>query len=123
MGNLIVVAEDDRSNYLLLENLLTTNGYEVLHAATGKQCLQLAQSTSPDLILLDMRLPELDGWATAAAIRSNAHIRQMPIIAVSVEVNADDRKRALAAGCDLYVAKPFNVSQLLQTIADFLASA
>lgn len=108
----VLVIEDNLSNAQLIINLMRAWGYEVLHIPDGHQaCAALAELT-PRLIFLDLRLPGVDGWALARHIKGDARLAHVPIIAISVEIDPDDRLLAFQAGCDAYFAKPFNIQEL-----------
>lgn len=120
MSDLILIVEDNQTNYELLANLLRSQGYEVAHAADGARGLELMIELQPALLVLDLRLPRLDGWSVAQQVREHPIISSVPIIAVSVMVQADDVERAYAAGCDAYVEKPFKVREFLQILHQFV---
>src|ERR1041384_3505746 len=118
----ILVAEDDEDNRLVMKMLLELRGYRVLMTANGHEALTLAERESPDLILMDLRLPQLNGLATARHIRQHerTELRRVPIIALSAYDPSQHRNVALAAGCNDYVTKPINYDQLEHLIKDYL---
>src|SRR5947209_7554611 len=120
----ILVAEDDEDNRLVMKMLLELRGYRVLVAANGHEALTLTERESPDLILMDLRMPQLNGLATARHIRQHerAELRHVPIIALSAYDPSQHRNVALAAGCNDYITKPINYEQLEQLIKDFLGA-
>jgi two-component system cell cycle response regulator DivK len=120
MSKRILVIEDQEDNRQILRDLLTTNGYEPIDAVTGEQGLELAQRERPDLILMDIQLPGLDGYEVTRRIKADPSLRLVPIIAVTSYALSGDEQKAFAAGCDGYVAKPFSPRLLLAKIRTFL---
>jgi len=120
MAKRILVIEDHEENRRIMRDLLTSAGYEVLEAVTGEEGVTLAEAQRPDLILMDIQLPGLDGYEATRRIKGQPALRQIPIIAVtSYALSGDDRK-AMDAGCDAYVAKPFSPRELLAKIRGFI---
>jgi two-component system cell cycle response regulator DivK len=117
----ILVVEDNTDNYELVRFLLERAGYKVLRAANGKQAIQLAHQELPDLILLDLALPVLDGWSAAAQLKADEATRSIPLIALTAYTLPGDRQRALAAGCDGYIGKPMNVKAFVGEIEGYLS--
>ncbi|MGB7339123.1 MAG: response regulator [Phototrophicaceae bacterium] len=117
MGTILVV-EDDEQNHILMDSLLQSMGHDVLHAHNGQQGLEIADKYRPDLILLDMRLPLRNGWEVARLIKNDSQLGQIPIVGVSVAVNRDDEQKALNAGCDAFISKPFPI-QLMRDCINF----
>jgi len=115
----ILIIEDVEWNRDLLVQILEED-YELVEAANGTEGLDKAQSESPDLILMDMSLPEMDGWELAGKIRQTEAGKDVPIIAVTAHAMAGDEERALEAGCNGYVAKPIDEDVLLDTIQELL---
>ena len=121
MHTQILVIEDNVDNRAILRDLLTSVGYTVLEATTGLQGVCAAATHSPDLILMDIHLPGMDGYEATRRIKAHPALGHIPIIAVtSYALSGDDRK-AFEAGCDGYVAKPFDPRALLATIRTYLA--
>jgi two-component system, cell cycle response regulator DivK len=116
----ILLAEDDDMSRDMLSRRLARRGYEVVTATDGEQAFLLAGSEGPDLILLDMSLPVMDGWETARRIKAEPGARGIPIIALTAHAMAGDRERALAAGCDDYDNKPVELERLLGKITALL---
>jgi two-component system, cell cycle response regulator DivK len=112
----ILLAEDDDMSRDMLSRRLRRRGYDVVTASDGEQAFQLAGSEAPDLILLDMSLPVVDGWETARRIKATPASRAIPVIALTAHAMAGDRERALAAGCDDYDNKPVELERLLGKI-------
>ena len=116
----ILVIEDNEDNLSLMRLLLERANYEVLSAANGFAGLELAQAERPDLILLDLAMPEMDGWEVARQLKSDIITNSIPIIAVTAHALPKDRERALEAGCDAFIVKPFSVSKLIGEIEKLL---
>jgi len=120
MSRRILVVEDHEDNRRILRDLLGHAGYEMIEAVTGEEGLALAESERPDLILMDIQLPGLDGYETTRRIKANPALSRIPIVAVtSYALSGDDRK-ALEAGCDAYVTKPFSPRALLAKIREYV---
>ncbi len=120
MSKRILVIEDQEDNRRILRDLLTSAGYEVVEALTGEEGVSLAEAQRPDLILMDIQLPGLDGYGATRRIKANPALRQIPIIAVTSYALSGDEAKAMAAGCDAYVTKPFSPRVLLAKIREFL---
>ena len=116
----ILVIEDNEDNLSLMRLLLERANYEVLSAVDGFSGLELAQAERPDLILLDLAMPEIDGWAVARRLKGDIITRSIPIIAVTAHALPKDRERAFDAGCDAFIVKPFSVSKLIGEIEKLL---
>jgi len=115
----ILLVEDNDMNRDMLSRRLQRRGHEVLMAADGMQAILMAESEAPDLILLDMSLPVIDGWEAARRLKASPSTSAVPIIALTAHAMSGDRERALAAGCDDYDTKPVDFPKLLAKI-DFL---
>ena len=109
----ILIVEDNEENWDMLSRRLQRRGHEAVRAPDGAQAVALASSAAPDLILMDIGLPVLDGWAATRAIRGTPAGRAVPIIALTAHALAGDREKALAAGCDDYHTKPVEFPRLL----------
>ena len=120
MPKRILVIEDQEDNRRILRDLLTSASYEMIEAVTGEDGVALAETHRPDLILMDIQLPGLDGYEATRRIKANPELRQIPIIAVTSYALSGDEAKARAAGCDGYVTKPFSPRQLLAKIREFL---
>jgi CheY-like chemotaxis protein len=112
----ILLVEDNEASRDMLSRRLARRGFEVCVAGDGEQAVALAQSARPDLILMDMNLPILDGWQAAAKIKAAPRTQAIPIIALTAHAMAGDREKALAAGCDDYDTKPIEFARLLGKI-------
>jgi len=116
----ILLVEDNEMNRDMLSRRLVRNGYEVVLATGGQQGLDMALSERPDLILMDMSLPVIDGWEATRRIKANDATRRIPIIALTAHAMAGDREKALEVGCDDYDTKPIEISRLVGKIAALL---
>ena len=119
----ILLVEDNEMNRDMLSRRLTRNGYEVAIAVDGQQGVDMASSSLPDLILMDMSLPVIDGWEATRRIKSSEATRRIPIIALTAHAMAGDREKAMEAGCEDYDTKPVEISRLLGKIAALLPKA
>lgn len=116
----ILLVEDSEMNWDMLSRRLRRKGYEVLVATDGKQGVDMALSEAPDLILMDMSLPVMDGWEATRRIKEAPETQAIPIIALTAHAMAGDREQALAAGCDDYDTKPIDFRRLLQKMQALL---
>jgi two-component system, cell cycle response regulator DivK len=116
----ILLIEDNEQNRDALSRRLQRQGYTIVMAADGKEGIATAQSDLPDLILMDLNLPEVDGWEATRKLKAAPETRAIPIMAMTAHAIAGDRERALEAGCDDYHAKPVNFAQLLTQIETLL---
>jgi two-component system cell cycle response regulator DivK len=116
----ILLVEDNEMNRDMLSRRLVRNGYEVSIAIDGQQGVDMALSERPDLILMDMSLPVIDGWEATRQVRANDATRQIPVIALTAHAMAGDREKAMEAGCDDYDTKPVEITRLLGKIAALL---
>lgn len=112
----LLLVEDHEEIWDFLSRRLKRRGFEVMLAFDGQQGLESAQDNKPDIILLDMNLPVMDGWTAARALKSGTGTASIPIIALTAHAMSGDREKALAAGCDDYHAKPVDFSRLLEQI-------
>lgn len=120
---LIAVVEDNADNRLLVQALLE-DSYDIMEYTTGREALQGLRKTIPDLVLLDISLPEMDGTAVAREIRADERLQHLPLVALTAHAMSGDRERFLQAGFDSYVAKPIiDEQELLETIARLLSVA
>jgi two-component system cell cycle response regulator DivK len=116
----ILVVEDNPKNLKLVRDVLRFSGYEVIEATSGEDGVRLAASEEPDLILMDLQLPGIDGAEALRRIRAGERTREVPVVAVTAFAMDDDRERAFASGFTGYVEKPISVRRLPQQIRDFL---
>ncbi|HEY7242849.1 MAG TPA: response regulator [Xanthobacteraceae bacterium] len=120
MSKRILVIEDTENNRKILNDLLTRSGFEVIEANDGEKGVAMAAEGKPDLILMDIQLPIVDGYEATRRIKSNPALREIPIIAVTSYALSGDEAKARAAGCDGYVAKPFSPRVILAKVREFL---
>jgi two-component system cell cycle response regulator DivK len=120
MGALILYVEDNLENRLLVRRILEAEGYQVVEAEDGPRGLELARSMRPDLILVDLHLPDIDGYELVRRFKRMSHLEGIPIVALTADVIRGTRERALATGCDGYIPKPIDVDALPEQIAAFL---
>jgi CheY-like chemotaxis protein len=118
----ILLVEDNEMNRDMLSRRLQRRGFEVVIAVDGAEGVALATSEIPDLILMDMSLPVMDGWEATKAIKANSTTQSIPVIALTAHAMSGDREKALEAGCDDYDTKPIDLSRLLTKIDTFLTS-
>jgi two-component system cell cycle response regulator DivK len=120
MKKRILVIEDTEDNRQIIRDLLTSFDYELIEAVDGAEGVTMARNHCPDLILMDIQLPVVDGYEATRQIRAIPELAQVPIIAVTSYALSGDEAKTRAAGCDGYVAKPFSPRQLLAKIREFL---
>jgi CheY-like chemotaxis protein len=116
----ILLVEDNEMNRDMLSRRLTRNGFEIVIAVNGQQGLEMASSENPDLILLDMSLPVVDGWEAARRLKADAVTAKIPVIALTAHAMVQDKEKALAAGCDDFDTKPVELPRLLEKINTLL---
>ena len=121
MSKSILVVEDQEDNRRILRDLLTSAGYEVIEAVTGEEGVASAETHRPDLILMDIQLPGLDGYEATRRSKANPALRQIPVIAVTSYALSGDEVKAFEAGCDAYVSKPFSPRVLLAKIREYVS--
>lgn len=124
MGSNILYIEDNPDNMVLVKRALESRGYKLLQAMTGLEGVAAAQREDVDLILLDINLPDIDGYEVARRIRSSAKhsLAYVPIIAVTANALKGDAEKALSAGCDVYMSKPINIRELWARVEAFVPS-
>jgi two-component system cell cycle response regulator DivK len=119
----ILIVEDNEMNRDMLSRRLVRKGYEVLIALDGAMGIDVAREKSPDLILMDMSLPVVDGWEATRQIKADAALNHIPVIALTAHAMANDRDKALEAGCEDYDTKPIELPRLLAKIVTLLKPA
>lgn len=119
----ILLIEDNVDNREMVRFVLERAGYEILVGQTGDQAVTLARQERPDLILMDLSLPEKDGWTAAGEIKADPALAAIPLVALTAHTLPGDRKRAMEAGFDAYISKPINLPRLIETLAAFLPPA
>ena len=120
MSKRILIIEDQEDNRAILRDLLTQAGYTLLEAVDGEEGVELARSECPDLILMDIQLPVIDGYEATRRIKAKPELKSIPIIAVTSYALSGDEAKARAAGCDGYVTKPFSPRDLLAKVRAYL---
>jgi len=120
MSKRILIIEDQEDTRRILHDLLKSAGYEMIEAVTGEQGLVMARIHRPDLILMDIQLPDLDGYETSRRIKADPALQSIPIVAVTSYAMSGDDAKAYEAGCVGYVTKPFSPRQLLAKLREFL---
>lgn len=116
----LLIVEDNEMNRDMLSRRLQRRGYEIVVAVDGRDGIEVARLEKPDLILMDMSLPEMDGWEATGVLKGDEDTREIPIIALTAHAMSEDRERAMAAGCDDYDTKPIEFKRLQQKIEALL---
>jgi CheY-like chemotaxis protein len=112
----ILVVEDNMDTYELVHFILERNGFETFQAVNGREGVNAALKQKPDLIIMDMSMPEMDGWTATDLIKKDAQTSSIPLIALTAHALPGDRQRAMDVGCDEYVTKPMDLDDLVETI-------
>jgi len=120
MPKRILVVEDNAMNLKLFSDILMASGYDVLVAETGQEALEVVQEQNPDLVLLDIQLPDISGLDIARDLKSREAFKSIPIIAVTAFAMAGDAEKAIAAGCDAYITKPISIPAFRDEIQKWL---
>jgi two-component system cell cycle response regulator DivK len=120
-NELILVVEDDDKSRNLVRDLLTVKGYEIIEAETGEEGVRLAQERRPGLVLMDIRLPGIDGIQALARLRTEVATREIPVMAMTASVMAGDRQRVLDAGFDAFQSKPIQIRDFVAAVEQLLA--
>lgn len=119
----VLYIEDNPDNRLLVKRVLVAEGYEVDVASNAADGLKLAESGKPNLILVDINMPDVDGYTVTAQLRKMDHLGRVPIVALTANVMKGDREKTLAAGCDGYIQKPIDIDQFPKQLARYLEEA
>ena len=119
-GDQILVVEDNEKNMKLFRDVLEATGYRLLEATTGEQAVELAATHSPNLVLMDIQLPDIDGVEALGRLRGNERTASIPVVALTAQAMQDDRKRFLDAGFDGYISKPVDVVEFVKTVKEYL---
>lgn len=119
----VLLVEDNEMNRDMLSRRLTRRGFEVIFAVDGQQGVDLARSERPDIILMDMSLPVLDGWEATRRVKADSATRSVPVIGLTAHAMSGDRERAIEAGCDDYDTKPVELDRLIGKIERLLSAA
>src|SRR5688572_26068346 len=118
----ILIVEDNDKSLKLVRDVLRHRGHSTIEAMTGSEGMRLAHETRPDLILMDIQLPDIDGLAVLRQLRADAVLADTVILAISASVMPDDKQRIIASGFDAYITKPINVRQFIETVEHHLAA-
>ena len=121
MTKRILIVEDQEDNRVIMRDVLSAAGYDLIEALNGEDGVELAQRERPDLILMDIQLPVIDGYEATRRIKGFAELKSIPIIAVTSYALSGDDEKARLAGCDGYVAKPFSPRELLASVREYLS--
>lgn len=119
----ILVVDDDETVRYALKRMLETEGYKIILAQDGLELSKTLESTRLDMILLDINLPWVDGWELCELIKSHVHFKKVPLVIISARREKEDVDRAMAAGADDYITKPFEMNQMLSVVQNFLMGA
>ena len=117
----ILYVEDNPDNRMLVKRILMAEDYKLLEATNAAQAINLLETTTPDLILMDINMPDMDGYTLTTRIKSMPGLGRVPILALTANVMRGDKEKTLEAGCDGYIQKPLDVDQLVREIEKFLA--
>ena len=121
MSKRILVVEDEEDNRRIVRDLLTSVGFEIIEAVTGPEGVTAAETHRPDLILMDINMPDMDGYTLTAKIKTTPGFERVPILALTANVMRGDKEKTLEAGCDGYIQKPLDIDQLIHEVERFLA--
>ena len=117
----ILYVEDNSDNRTLVRRILLSEDYKLIEATNGAEALQVLENTKPDLILMDINMPDMDGYTLTAKIKARPGFERVPILALTANVMRGDKEKTLEAGCDGYIQKPLDIDQLIKEIERFLA--
>ncbi|QCI68200.1 response regulator [Phreatobacter stygius] len=123
MSKTVMIVEDNELNMKLFHDLLEANGYQTIQTRNGTEALALARSHKPDLILMDIQLPEVSGLDVTRWIKEDETIKHIPVIAVTAFAMKGDEERIRAGGCEAYLSKPISVAKFIETVRHFLGAA
>ncbi|MEP4377671.1 MAG: response regulator [Alphaproteobacteria bacterium] len=120
MSKTVLIVEDNELNMKLFHDLLEAQGYETLQTKDGREALKLAREHRPDLVLMDIQLPEVSGLEVTKWIKEDENLRDIPVIAVTAFAMKGDEEKIRQGGCEAYIAKPISVSEFLETVQKFI---
>jgi len=123
MSKTILIVEDNENNMMLVRDVLQMKGYTVLEATTGAEGVRLTLEAKPDLVLMDIQLPDIDGITALAQIRANEAAKKIPMLAVSASVMPEEKQKIVASGFDAYITKPLNMKSFIETVEKFIGKA
>ncbi len=121
MAKVILIVEDEQKNLKLIRDLLQKFGYTTIEATDGKQGVEMAKATNPDLILMDMQMPVMDGLAATRILKADPTTSNIPIVALTANAMKGDEEKIREAGCDGYIAKPVDIKELLKEVSKYLS--
>ena len=121
MRKVILIVEDDPKSLTLTRDLLQISGYTTIEATNGEQGVELAKAKKPDLILMDIMMPKMDGLEATRILKADITTKNIPIVALTSYAMKGDKERMLEAGCDGYIAKPVDIQKLLKTVGEYLS--
>ena len=121
MAKVILIVDDEPSNLKLTCALLQASGYKTIEATDGKQGVELAKARKPDLILMDIQMPDMDGLEATRILKADATTKNIPIVALTAYAMKGDKERVLEAGCDGYITQPIDIQELLKRVAEYLS--
>jgi two-component system cell cycle response regulator DivK len=121
--SVILIVEDNEKNMKLVRDVLQFKGYRTIEAVNGTDGVRLARERKPDLVLMDIQLPDIDGITALGQIRGDPETKAIPVVAVSASVMPDDQQRIARSGFDAFVTKPINVKQFVETVERFVGKA
>ncbi len=117
---IILHIEDNPDNRVLVRRLLLAEGYQVVEAENATKALEVVQSVTPNLILMDINMPEMDGYTLTGKLKAIPRLSHIPVLAITANVMKGDRERTLQAGCDGYIDKPIDIDRFYETITEYL---
>ena len=120
MGKVILIVEDDPMNLKLIRDLLQIRGYTILEATDGKQSVDMARANMPDLILMDIQMPVMDGFEAISILKADPVTKNIPIIALTAFAMQGDREKCMDAGCSDYITKPLDTRAFVTTVKEYL---
>jgi len=120
MAKVILIVEDDPKSLILTRDLLQVSRFTIIEATDGKQGIELAKARKPDLILMDIQMPEMDGLEATRILKADATTRNIPILALTACAMKGDEERIFQAGCNGYISKPIDIKELLKTVTEYL---
>ncbi|MCQ3937669.1 MAG: response regulator [Chloroflexi bacterium] len=112
----VLIVEDNMDTYELVKFILEKSGYDTFLAMNGRDGVNAASKQKPDLIIMDLQMPEMDGWTATRLIKGNIHTADIPLIALTAHALPGDRQRAMDSGCDEYITKPMDLLELVETV-------
>ena len=121
MAKVILIVEDELKNLKLACDLLQVSGYTTIEATDGKQGVVLVKAKKPDLILMDVQMPVMDGLEATRILKADATTKNIPVLALTAQAMKGDKQKILEAGCDVYLAKPLDIKELLKKVTEYLS--